>query len=160
MDTKQLRNAIPLEQPALISGELVQLWLSLVARRWSTLLLVPAAGVESTLPLATALLQVNRRAALDARCSLVDATRISLERAPSLASTVAGRVLQGQRVLVPVDELESNPAALAIAARCNAALLCLALDRSDLRSARRTLERCGPARFVGSVLLAPRQSAL
>jgi hypothetical protein len=136
--------------------ELQKLWFSLAAQRWSSLLIVPAPGVQGALALAGELAQIGRRAGLDSRVSLLDATRVTLEQAASLAAQLAARIGQGERVLVAIDRIDENPAALALAARCDAALLCVALGRSDLASARDTLERCGRARFLGSVVMVPK----
>ena len=141
------------ELTPLLSRELQQLWFSLAAQRWSTLLVVPAPGVRSALPLANGLLHISRRTNPEWRSSLVDGTRISLDQVPGLVQLVAGKMGKRERALVVVDPVEENPAALALASACDAALLCVALDGSDLHSSRRTLERCGRGRFLGSVVL-------
>ena len=138
-----------------ISRELQQLWFSLATQRWSTLLIVPAPGVASALPLATGLLHISRRSNPEWRSTLIDGTRISLDRVQDLAQIIASKMGKRERALVVVDPVEENPAALALASCCDAALLCVALDGSDLRSSRLTLERCGRGRFLGSVVLVP-----
>lgn len=155
MDTARVIDLPVAQDAALASRELQKLWFSLAAQRWSSLLIVPAPGVASTLALASELAQIGRRAALDNRTTVIDATRVTLEQAAGLASQLATRVGQGERVLVAIDRVDENPAALALAARCDAALLCVALGRSDLKSSRETLERCGRARFLGSVVMLP-----
>lgn len=146
MDTARVID-LPLA-PAL---ELQRLWFSLSAARWSSLLLVPAPGAGGTLALAEELAQIGRR--VDARVSVIDATRLTLEQAAALQTQLAAKVGQGERVLVAVDRVDENPAALALAARCEAAILCVALGASDLASARETIDRCGRPRFLGSVVL-------
>jgi hypothetical protein len=141
----------------LLSRELQQLWFSLDAHRWSSLLIVPAPGVTGALPLAIGLLHVSRRSSPESRSSLLDGTGVALEQVATLVQSIATRVGQRERVLVVVDPVEENPAALALASCCDAALLCVSLGRSDLDSARDTLERCGRARFLGSVALVPRR---
>ena len=147
----------PREQPpaGLLSREMQQLWFSLAAQRWSTLLIVPAPGVTSALPLATGLLHISRRSNPELRSSLIDGTRISLDHVQELAQIIAGKMGKRERALVVVDPVEENPAALALASCCDAALLCVSLHGSDLHSSRRTLERCGRGRFLGSVVLVP-----
>jgi hypothetical protein len=147
---------LPQPVPAgLLSRELQQLWFSVAPHRWSSLLVVPAPGVSSALPLATGLLHVSRRSGSEQRSSLVDATGASLEEVAGLAQSIAARIGQRERILVVVDPIEENPAALALATCCDAAVLCLGLGSSDLRSARDTLERIGRARFLGSVIMVP-----
>lgn len=135
------------------SRELQQLWFSLSAQRWSSLLLVPAPGAPPVLSLANELALIGRRANADARTSVLDGTRLSLEQVAGLQTQLAARVGQGERVLVAIDRVDETPAALALASRCDAALLCVGLGRSDVSSAREAIERCGRARFLGSVVL-------
>jgi hypothetical protein len=157
MDTQPMINvspAVSFPLPAgLLSRELQQLWFSLDAHRWSSLLIVPAPGVSGALPLATGLLHISRRSSPESRSSLVDGTGVALEQVAALTQTIATRIGQRERVLVVVDPVAENPAALALASCCDAALLCVSLGKSDLESARDTLERCGRARFLGSVVL-------
>jgi hypothetical protein len=157
MELQPLIEAQPSELvPAgLLSRELQQLWFSIAPHRWSSLLIVPAPGVPSALPLASGLLHISRRSSHEQRSSLVDATSASLEEVAVLAQSIATRIGQRERVLVVVDSIEENPAALALATCCDAAVLCLGLGTSDLHSARETLERCGRARFLGSVVMVP-----
>ncbi|GAC1345405.1 MAG: hypothetical protein NVSMB23_21520 [Myxococcales bacterium] len=157
MDTALLIEPAPaiardLPAAASSSRELQRLWFSLAARPWSALLIVPAPGATGGVSLASALLQVSRRAGLDPRISLIDATRASLEQASNLLNQLSARVGQGERVLVAIDPIDESPAALPLVARCDAALLCLALGRSALEPARRTIDLCGRTRFLGSVV--------
>jgi hypothetical protein len=141
----------------LLSRELQQLWFSLDAHRWSSLLIVPAPGVTGALPLAIGLLHISRRSSPESRSSLVDGTGVALEHVGALAQSIATKLGQRERVLVVVDPVAENPAALALASCCDAAILCVSLGSSDLESASDTLERCGRARFMGSVVLVPKR---
>jgi len=141
-------------QAGLLSRELQQLWFSIAPRRWSSVAIVPAPGVTSVLPLARSLLTIGRRGS-EGSCVLVDGTRASLDQVPTLVRAIAARVDQGERVLLVVDPVHENPASLALASSCDAAVLCVALGRSDLASAGETLERLGRTRFLGSVVLKP-----
>lgn len=141
------------------SRELQQLWFSLAAQRWSSLLVVPAPGVRSALPLGRGLVQVARRANPSGRVFLLDATRASLEQLAGFSRQLAACAEQRERILAVVDPVDLDPAALALAPRCDAAMLCVALGRSALAGARMTLEQCGRSRFIGSVVLLPDGSA-
>lgn len=160
MDTALLiepDSALPRDLPAagLSSRALQRLWFSIVERPWSALLIAPAPGATGTLALAEGLVQVSRRAGLEPRVSLVDATRASLEQASGLQNQLAARLGQGERAVVAIDRIDESPAVLPLIARCDAALLCVALGRSDLASSRELIERCGRARFLGSVVVVP-----
>jgi hypothetical protein len=139
---------------AIVSREMQQLWFSLAAQSWSSLLIVPAPGVSSGLAIANGLLQIARRSNPEWRCSLIDATHVSLDGLSDMVHAIA-RMGARERVIAVVDRLDDNPAAMGIASCCDAALLCVALDGSDLASSRRTLERCGRPRFIGSVVVVP-----
>jgi hypothetical protein len=138
-----------------LSREMQRLWFSLSSQRWSSLLIAPAPGVTSALPLATGLAHIARRSNPEWRTSLIDGTRVSLEDVAEVAQQLALKMGKRERVLVAVDAIEENPTTMALASCCDAALLCVSLGASDLRGTRRTLERCGRARFLGSVVLVP-----
>jgi hypothetical protein len=144
---------------AVLSPELQQLWFSLAGQRWSSLLIVPSPGVASPLPLANSLVQIARRSTPDWRCSLIDATQVTLDGVAEVAQAIARKSTARERVLVVVGSVDDNPPAMAISACCDAALLCVALDASDLASSRKTLERCGRARFIGSIVMVPNTRA-
>jgi hypothetical protein len=138
------------------SRELQSLWFALAARSWSALAIVPAPGVSGASRVANGLYQIGRRTTVDRPVAILDATHASVEQVPGFSDALGSRVAKGERVLVALDQLEENPASLALASRCDAALLCLTLGASDVKSARETIERCGRTRFLGSAVLVPR----
>jgi hypothetical protein len=137
------------------SRELQNLWFTLAARHWSALAVVPAAGADAAPRVANGLSQIGQRTAVDRPVALLDATHASVDQVPRLADELASRLARGERVVVALDPLDENPASLALASRCDAALLCVTLGETDLRSARDAIERCGRVRFLGSVALLP-----
>ena len=139
------------------SKELQNLWFALAARPWSALAVVPALGANGAPKVATALVEIGRRTTADRSVALLDATAAPVEQVPALVDELASRIAQGQRVVLAVDPLEENPASLALASRCDAAVVCVTLGESDVKSARETIERCGRTRFVGSVVLVPKE---
>lgn len=141
------------------SRELQQLWFSLLARPWSSLLVVPAPGVESALAFARGLVHVSRRSNPGSRLSVIDATRASLEQVASLHQQLAAVASQRHRALAVVDPVDVSPAAFALAPRCDGALLCVLRGRTSVAAARSTLEQCGRSRFLGAVVLVPGGSA-
>jgi hypothetical protein len=137
------------------SRELHSLWFALAARSWSALAVVPATGASGAARVAKALSRIGRRTTVDRPVVLLDASGAGVDQVPGLADALASHVARGERVVVALDRLEDNPASFALASRCDAALLCLTLGESDVRSARDTIERCGRTRFIGSVALVP-----
>jgi hypothetical protein len=153
MNVEPVSNAPPV---AVVSREMQQLWFSLVRQRWSSLAMVPGRGVSSPLAMASSLVQIARRSTPDWRCSLIDATHVSPDGVNEMAQAIARTAAARERVLIVVGSVDDNPPAMAIASCCDAALLCVRLDASDLASSRKTLERCGRARFIGSLVLVPK----
>jgi hypothetical protein len=149
--------AVSQEEPIAeaFSRELQNLWFALAARSWSALAVVPAPGVSSAAKMATGLFRIGRRTTVDRPVALVDATGASLDQVARLADELSTRVARGERVLVAVDRLDENPAALALASRCDAAVLCVAIGKSDVKTARAAVERCGRTRFLGTAVLVP-----
>jgi hypothetical protein len=156
MNIETLAEASPI---ALVSREMQQLWFSLAGQRWSSLAIVPSRGVSSPLPMANSLVQIARRSTPDWRCSVIDATQVALDGVADIAEAIARKSSARERVLVVVGSVDDNPPAMAISSCCDAAILCVALDTSDLASSRKTLDRCGRARFIGSVVLVPNTRA-
>jgi hypothetical protein len=140
---------------AVISREMQQLWFSLARQRWSSLVIVPARGASSPLAMANSLVQIARRSTPDWRCSLIDAMHVTADGLSEMAQAIARNTAAQERVLVVVSSIDDNPPAMAVVSFCDAALLCVTLDTSDLASSRDTLERCGRERFIGSVVLVP-----
>src|SRR5437762_12909331 len=137
------------------SRELQNLWFTLAARHWSALAVVPAAGADAAPRVANGLSHIGQRTAVDRPVALLDATHATVDQVARLSDELASRLARGERVVVALDPLDENPASLALASRCDAALLCVSLVDTDLKSARDAIERCGRVRFLGSVALLP-----
>jgi hypothetical protein len=59
----------------------------------------------------------------------------------------------GELVIVALDPLVSNQAAIGVAMLADAALLCVRMGKTDSASARRTIELIGRERVLGCVAL-------
>jgi hypothetical protein len=147
----------------LSTSEVQTLWYATQRRPWRRLALVPAHAGGSVLALAYALAEVGG-AGRPSRPRVVSAEGAGLAEVADLVMEFEGaaaleadapvpqRPLSTERVLVALDSIVSNPMVTAVALSCDAALLCLELGVSDLKSARRTIDQIGRERFVGSVL--------
>jgi hypothetical protein len=140
---------------ARVSREVQQLWFAIENQSWSALLLVPAPGAGDTLALAAGLCEVSYLTDQEKPLALVDATSATLEKTAALVRQIAQQMERGLRVLVVIDALQENPASLALAALCDAAILCVGLGQTNVELARETIERCGRARFLGTVVQRP-----
>lgn len=134
---------------------LLQLWaLANQRQRWSSLVLVPAHPGGSGRQAAAALLEVgSKQSATPVR--FLNAEGLELGKAAHLVRELEAYVAQGDRVVVLLDSVLSNPVGLEVALAVERALLCVTLGDSDFSSARRTVELVGKERFLGSVTLQP-----
>ncbi len=134
---------------------LLQLWaLANQRQRWSSLVVMPSHPGGSGRQAAAALLEVgNKQSATPVR--FLDAEGLELGQAARVVRELETYVEQGERVVVLLDSVLSNPVGLEVALAAERALLCVKLGDSDFSSARRTLELVGKERFLGSVTLQP-----
>ena len=141
------------------SGALVQLWAMLNQRnRWSSLVVVPAHEGGSGLQAVQSILEVAHRQT-GTPLHFLDAEGLELGAAQYVISEMQAYVEQGDRVVVLIDSVVSNPLGLEVAMAADRALLCVSLGTSNYSSARRTLDLIGKERFVGSVTLQPPSGA-
>ncbi|HEX8433576.1 hypothetical protein [Archangium sp.] len=141
------------------SSTLLHLWAMLNQRHaWSSLVVVPSHGGGSGLQTAHAILEVGNRQGTTP-IHFLDAEGLELGSAQHVVSEMLAYVEQGDRVVVLIDSVVSNPVGLEVALAAERALLCVTLGDSDYSSARRTLDLIGKERFVGSVTLQPTSGA-
>ena len=136
---------------AAFDGDWTRLWFSLVGP-WASLAVVPTdAGVDPT-PIADGLASVGRRSGTRP-VRVVNACAVRLEDVERVVQSVNAMTDAGDLVLVTVDSLAGNPAALPIIRATSGALLVARIPDSYLSSARHTVQAIGKNRIVGSVLL-------
>jgi hypothetical protein len=104
---------------------------------------VPACAEDPAVNVARALAEIGKVDFIDAE----NATPSSCTRVTQdlLAHATHGRVV------VAVDPVVSNPAALPVVLAADAALICITLGQTEIASARRTVELIGSERFIGCV---------
>jgi hypothetical protein len=147
--------AAPAEAPpphGLRVSEVQELWYALQRLSWLSLALVPAHGEGSGAAVARALAEVG--SALRAtKVHCFDAEGSDSESVVRCIVDIRAFTRREEPVLVPVDPPTVNPTSISVVRSVDAALLVIEPGRSDLGSARKTLELLGPDRVVGSVLL-------
>jgi hypothetical protein len=140
--------------PTTPTSTLLQLWAMLNQRhRWSSLVVVPSHSGGSAAQVAHTILEVGSKHPTPIH--LLDAEGLELGSAPEVVNEMLAYVGQGDRVVVLLDSVLSNPVGLEVALAAERALLCVSLGTSDFASARRTLDLVGKQRFLGSVTLQP-----
>ncbi len=141
------------------TSTLLHLWAMLNQRhRWSSLVVVPSHVGGSGQQTARAILEVGTKQGTTP-IHFLDAEGLELGSAQHVVNEMLAYVEQGDRVVVLIDSVISNPVGLEIALAAERALLCVTLGDSDFSSARRTLDLIGKERFVGSVTLQPTSGA-
>lgn len=132
--------------------ELEFLWLDLTRAPWNVLAVVAAGGGVDAGALGAALAETGALA--DPRpVRYVDARQLALEASPALAAELAADRARGLRVVVAVGDVEASAAAVAVVRAADAALLAVQLGRCEVAAAKRAVERCGTAKFIGSVAI-------
>jgi hypothetical protein len=141
------------------TATLLHLWAVLNQRhRWSSLVVVPSHEGGSGMQAVQAILDVGTRQG-STPIHFLDAEGLELGTAQHVVNEMLAYVQQGDRVVVLIDSVVSNPVGLEVALAAERALLSVTLGSSDFVSARRTLDLIGKERFVGSVTLQPTSGA-
>lgn len=147
----------PVKSPP--SSALLHLWAMLNQRqRWSSLVVVPSHQGGSGIQAVQAILEVAGKQN-GTPLHFLDAEGLELGAAQHVVSEMQAYIEQGDRVVVLIDSVVSNPVGLEVALAAERALLCVSLGTSDYGSARRTLDLIGKERFLGSVTLQPPSGA-
>jgi hypothetical protein len=133
------------------------LWFATRRWDWSSLAIVPASRGLSPLPVAKSLTWVGAYH-LPQPVEMVNAVDIRLEQAGNLAARLKAAAHLHNILIVAMDSVFENQAAIPVMLAADAVLLVVALGRSDFSSARQTLELLGQ-KTIGCVTL-PRGRAL
>ena len=132
---------------------LQQLWISLQQRSWRSLAVLGAAEGIATLDAAKALARCAWWYTGQPSCvfDMRDLTLRLLEN--QIRDMAASQLRGGERVFVALRSLRENPTALPLAMAADAAVLCVELGRTDIKSAQRTISTIGRDRFLGTILV-------
>lgn len=128
-------------------GAQAEAWSLALRQDWRSLVLVPADSGSSAMEAARALAQTGH---LD----LIAAKAIDSLASQRVAREIAKYAKRG-RVVVAIDPVVSNPAGVQLAHQVDAILLCITMGRTDLASARRTIQMIGRQHLIGCVTLSP-----
>jgi hypothetical protein len=129
-----------------------KIWLSIQAKDWRSLAIVPSSHGLSTLELAQALVDVGwQHRGLP--IGLADLRNVTLPYIDSVIDEVRGHIYSGERVLIALRSVFENPATVPIAQAADGALLCVSLGSTKISRAEETLEQVGRARFLGSIIV-------
>ncbi len=136
-----------------------RLWLSIQARPWRTLALIPA-GEGASLdfaPRVAMLLSRTGMVHLGRPVQVADATHVPLNQLAAFFNEVERSTAQGERLLIALPPAGKNAITVEIAQASDAALLCILNERMSASAAKRTVKLVGASRFVGSAIFHPHQ---
>ncbi len=134
-----------------------KLWLAVQPRPWRSLAIVPAgpgAPREFTVNIATTLARTGMTH-LGTPIHVADATRLPLAYLMSFAEELQRYSQEGDLVLVALAAAADNPITVSLAQKTDAALLCVMMEQMRSSDAKKTVDRIGAARFVGSAMFRP-----
>jgi hypothetical protein len=131
-----------------------KLWLSVQGRPWSSLALVPAAdgapdGFGLTVAAVLARIGIMH---LGIPIQVADGTTIPLIHLAQFEAELSRLRGQNERVLIALAPITENPITVPLAQAADAAVLCVMLDMMQSAEAKRTVDRIGLNRFVGSAI--------
>ena len=131
-----------------------RLWLSIQARPWRSLALVPAgvgAPLDTTVHIATALARTGMRH-IGTQIHVADGTDLRLEDATELTVQVR-ESSRTDLVIVALAPVNVNPVTVPLAQAADCAVLCVLLNQMRLTDAKHTTDEIGHDHFVGAVTL-------
>jgi hypothetical protein len=134
-----------------------KLWLSLKAKSWSSLAVVPAGPggpPEFALTIAVTLARIGI-VHLGTPVHVADATTIPLTHLEQFSEEVRRVKQEGELVLIALAPATENPITVSLAQTADASVLCVMMDVMSLTESKKTVERIGAARFVGSAVFHP-----
>jgi hypothetical protein len=86
---------------------------------------------------------------------VADATRLPLAHLVAFADELQRYAREGDFVLVALAAAADNPITISLAQSADAALLCVLMEEMSAADARKTVDRVGAARFLGSAVFHP-----
>ncbi|MEP7346273.1 MAG: hypothetical protein ABI877_13455 [Gemmatimonadaceae bacterium] len=127
-------------------------WFTIVRHPWTSLVLVPADDVTSSMYVARKLADV---AALhhSEPVTVVDAESLGAKDLNELMPQLEERVRAGGRILIAVRSPLTHHSAVPIARAADAAVLIVTIGRSRFNDSRRTIDCVGTGSFVGSITI-------
>jgi hypothetical protein len=134
-----------------------KLWLAVQSRTWRSLAIVPAgpgAPKDFTVNVATTLARTGMTH-LGTPIHVADATRLPLAYLVGFAEELQRYTQEGDLVLVALASTSDNPITVSLAQKTDAALLCVMMEAMNSSDAKKTVDRIGAARFVGSTMFRP-----
>jgi hypothetical protein len=147
--------ALPVaDEPA---REILELWLALSRRPWSSVVLVPADRGGSAGAAAAALAEVGQRL-LHQPIGTASAERLDYDGATALVDRLvalgaaAARPGAPGRLVLAIPSVVSEPLGVTVARKADLVVLCVRMGRTRVADAQRTIELLGRDRLAGCLV--------
>jgi len=137
------------------NADLQRLWLTLQAKPWSVLALVPAsrgAPPDFTLRLAVTLARTGNTH-LKSQVHVADGTAVELSQVVEFTEEIKGYRASGDRILIAVAPVEDDPVAETLTLVADRLLLCVLFESMSFGESLRTVKKIGKDRFIGSTIV-------
>lgn len=134
-----------------------QFWLTIRARPWNSLAVVPAGRggpPNFTLTVAVSLARTGMLH-LGVPIRVADATQVPLDQMMQLSEEVQHSVTAGELVILALGTLADSPVAVSIAQSVDFALLCVLFEKMAVAEAKKTVRLIGAQKFIGSAVFHP-----
>jgi len=150
-----LAHPAPQHVEAWRNADLQRLWLSLQAKPWSVLALIPAsrgAPLDFTLRLAVTLARTGNTH-LRLPVHVADGTAVELSKVVEFTEEIQHYRVGGDRILIAVAPVEDDPVAETLTQVADKLLLCVLFESMSFGESRRTVNKIGKDRFIGSTIV-------
>jgi len=137
-----------------------QFWLTIRARPWNSLAVVPAASggpPDFTLNIAVSLARTGM-VHLGVPIRVADATQVPLDQMIQLSSEITQSVAAGDVVILALGTIVESPVAISLAQSVDYSPLCVLFERMAVAEARKTVNLIGTQKFIGSAVFHPTTS--
>lgn len=132
-----------------------RLWLSLQAKPWTALGLVPAsrgAPPDFTVTMAVTLARTGITH-LGAPVHVADGTAVELSRVIEFMDEIKHYQAIGDRILIALSPVDDDPIAETLAKAADKLLLCVLFESMSFGESKRTVRKIGRERFLGSTIV-------
>jgi hypothetical protein len=129
-----------------------RLWSSMLRRSWTALAIVPTEADGDVEYLADTLVELGRQHGAT-RIRRLNAIGARPDEVQAIRETMRKMSDHGIAVIIPLDPIAENPAALPIVYAASTVLMVVRLRVSLLASVRHTIEAVGRDRVIGSIAL-------
>lgn len=134
--------------------ELQKLWLAIQKHPWRSLAVIAGDETVSTIEIATKLAEIAWWYR-GQPTTVVDLRELGLRLVDYQLREIAAQIEQGDCIIIALESVFSNPTTIAVANAVDAAVICIELGRTKMKSAERTIEEIGRDKFIGSIVIDP-----